>query len=294
MKKKIFVYTLIVLIIGVIIFEVYSITNILINHKNNKVLEDIKKIDVFDNKDKTLSIMVQDPTTYEYKSDTSRTSWPQKTEYMYAGTKCTDASGTDVGDTTPYLKFEESDYTATITTKKTIYCTLYFANGRPALEVLKATNDDTYAGGGQHTIAVEGLYRYYGTAAQVTNNYICLGDENPDVCKTNTNNMYRIIGVTDGSEADSNNSLGLEKGMLKVIKATPSNESQAWGNSSSDSSNWDSAKAQKDIQEFYNTESTIDARIKPYIANVYWWKGDRTNATLSDEETKTKQQNNIA
>ncbi len=49
-KKKIIVYTLIILVVGIIIYEGYSITEMLVNHKNNKVLEDIKTVDIFDNK----------------------------------------------------------------------------------------------------------------------------------------------------------------------------------------------------------------------------------------------------
>ena len=41
---------------------------------------------------------------------------------------------------------------------------------------------------------VDGLYRYYGTASQVTNNYICLGSTVDDKCQDG-NDMYRIIGV---------------------------------------------------------------------------------------------------
>ena len=192
MKRKILNILVVILTVS-IIFESYMCFK---NIKNSKVLEDIKTVDIFDNKDKTLSIMVQNPTTFEYEEDTSRTQWPDYGEYLYTGSKCTDIKGNNLGDTTPYIKFDETDNTATITTKKTIYCTLYFANGRPALEVLKAKGGANYAGG--NNTVVDGLYRFKGTKAQITNNYICLGDENPDVCKTNTDNMYRIIRVTTG------------------------------------------------------------------------------------------------
>ncbi len=253
MKRKILNILVVILTISIIVEGFICFKNI----KNNKVLEDIKTVDIFDNKDKTLSIMVQDPTTYEYKPDTSRTTWPSKTEYLYAGTKCTDASGNDVGDTTPYLKFDESDYTAIITTKKTIYCTLYFANGRPALEVLSARGGDYYAaGGGQHTTAVDGMYRFKGTASQVTNNYICLGaSENPDVCKTDPENMYRIIGVTTD-------------GKLKVIKAKKYGANQKWFSSYSDSRRWKDSLIFASLNgDFYNS---LNARIQGLIENHTW------------------------
>ncbi len=55
--------------------------------------------------------------------------------------------------------------------------------------------------------AVDGMYRYYGTKDQVTNNYICLGSTATDKCQDGEN-MYRIIGITTD-------------GKLKVIKAMP-------------------------------------------------------------------------
>ena len=103
--------------------------------------------------------------------------------------------------------------------------------------------------------------------------------------------MYRIIGVTDGSEEST---LGLKAGMLKVIKATPSNTSQAW--SAYGNYDWDStyATARTYLNSTFYNGNTIDSRIKPYIANVYWWKGDNTteNAT-SETTTKTTGQYQI-
>ncbi len=158
---------------------------------------------------------------------------------------------------------------------------------KPVLDMLKETGGDTFAGGGDHTTVVDGLYRYKGTYEEVTNNYICLGDENPDVCKTNTDNMYRIIGVTDGKEEST---LGLKAGMLKVIKATPSNTSQAWSTDQFSNIDWDNGSntVRTYLNSTFYTGSTIDARIKPYIAEVNWWKGDRTNATSSGVEAKPK------
>ncbi len=259
MKRKIMLMG----IVFILIIESVFVYNIFKPNKS-QILEDIKTVDIFDNKDKTLSIMVQDPTTFEYKSDTSRTTWPQKTEYMYAGTKCTDASGKDVGDTTPYISFKETspNPTVTITTKKTIYCTLYFAKGRPALEVLKAKGGDYYAGGGQHTTIVDGMYRFKGTASQVDNNYICLGDENPDVCKTNSENMYRIIGVTTD-------------GKLKVIKAKKYGANRGWFSITKEGI-WSSSELYTFLNgTFYNS---IDARIKGSIDN-YTWKMEQTTST---------------
>ncbi len=148
--------------------------------------------------------------------------------------------------------------------------------------MLKETGGEVFAGGGDHTTAVEGLYRYKGTYEEVTNNYICLGDEDSNTCKTNKDNMYRIIGVTDGTEE---NDLGLEKGMLKVIKATLSNKRQTWATNSTSNIDWDNAG--NTVRTYLNTtfynRNTIDTRIKPYIVEVNWWKGDNTNDSPMSE-----------
>ena len=120
---------------------------------------------------------------------------------------------------------------------------------KPVLDMLKETGGDVFAGGGDHTTVVDGLYRYKGTYEEVTNNYICLGDENPDVCKTNKDHMYRIIGVTT-------------EGNLKVIKASKSS-SQQWFSSYNDSRKWNESVAYTYLNgTFYNS---IDKRIKGLI-----------------------------
>ncbi len=65
--------------------------------------------------------------------------------------------------------------------------------------------NDRYNNAALQDDPVDGLYRYYGTKDQVTNNYICLGPTFEDTCQDG-NDMYRIIGIT-------------EDGRIKVIKA---------------------------------------------------------------------------
>ncbi len=287
MKKKVFNVILVILTIGMI-YEGYSYFNV---RKDNKVLEDIKTVDVFNNKDKTLSIKVQSGGENDFKwyEPENRSKWPDKAQYTYVGTKCEDANGTDVGDTKPYVTFNENTYTATITTKKTIYCTLYFGKGRPALEVLNAQGGDYYGGGTKDSrTAVQGLYRFKGTKDQVTNNFICIGGSlNPEKCGTESSNknLYRIIGVTDGTEEST---LGLKAGMLKVIKVIPSSTSQAWSTNDSSNIDWDNenntVRVSINGSGFYNG---LEQGIKNIIPAVKWWKGDRTNATSSGAEKKT-------
>ncbi len=285
MKKKVFNVILVILTIGMI-YEGYSYFSV---RKDNEVLEDIKIVDVFNNKDKTLSIKVQSggENDFEWYEQEDRSKWPDKAQYTYVGTKCEDASGTDVGDTKQYVTFNEDRNTATITTKKTIYCTLYFGKGRPALEVLNAQGGQYYGGGTKDKrTAVEGLYRFKGTKDQVTNNFVCIGGPlNPDTCGSAESNkyLYRIIGVTDGSEQKD---LGLEAGMLKVIKVIPTSTSQAWSTDYSTNIDWDNNN--NTVRKAINGGSFLDAGIKNIIPAVKWWKGDRTNATSSGAEAKTK------
>ncbi len=268
MKKKILNILVVILTIGVI----YEISSYFIIKSNNKVLEDIKTVDTFDNKDKTLSIMIQQED-YSYKEDTSRTTWPSRDEYMYVGSKCVDKDNKDLGEPTKYISFEETspNPTVTIKTKKTIYCTLYFTKGRLALEVLDKQGGTYYADGktGDSKVAVDGLYRFKGTYQQVINNYICLGDENPDVCKTNPDNMYRIIGVTTD-------------GKLKVIKASKSS-SQKWFSSYSDSRTWNNSLAYAYLngtssEEFYGS---LNGRIKELIEKHTWNMEKRTSISIT-------------
>ncbi len=268
-KKKILISIIVILLLveAVSLYLLYKPNN------KNKVLEDIKTIDVFKEKDKSLAIMVQNEgeNDFGWHEAEDRTKWPDKTKYTYVGTECTDSEGVKI-PTTSVLTFDETTYTAHIKTKQTIYCTLYFAKGRPVLEVLKAKGGDYYAGGGQHTTAVDGLYRFKGTKAQITNNYICLGDENPDVCKTNTDNMYRIIGVTT-------------EGNLKVIKAKKYGANQKWHSSSSSDTRWNASTLYTYLNgTFYNS---VNARIKGLIEKHTWNMEKRTStpgATTGKED----------
>ncbi len=295
MKKRIILNVLVVVLTISVIFEFYVYFN---NSKNSKVLEDIKTIDVFKEKDKSLAIMIQNEgeNDFGWHEAEDRNTWPDKNVYLYAGAECTDSEGVSVPSKN-ILSFDETTYTAHIKTKQTIYCTLYFGKGRHALETLDAQGGEYYGSGttiGQgkqgSRVAVEGLYRFKGTKDQVTNNFVCIGGPlNPDTCGSAENNkyLYRIIGVTDGTEANESNSLGLEKGMLKVIKVIPSSTSQAWSTNYESNIDWDNASntVRVSINEsgFYN-----GLGVKDLIKEVYWWKGNRTNAASSGAEAKTR------
>ncbi len=120
---------------------------------------------------------------------------------------------------------------------------------------------------------VGGMYRYQGTNDQV-NNYICLGSD----CSNQSDDMYRIIGVTPA-------------GNIKVIKQTRyqkgSTNTFAWDTKSFDSHSGDMYECdasgcpewpQTEIYTTLNGEdgfiSTLDSTIQNRIESQQWWYGD--------------------
>ena len=260
MKKKIILRTTIVILLAVLSFESYSYIKELI--ASNKNLEEVKTINIVNDRDKSIAIMVQDDDNETWHEAENRDSWPSPTTHGYIGAKCTDSDGAEI-DTSSILQFNLSDYTAEINTKNTIYCTLYFAKGKPALEKLKETGGDVFAGGGEHTTAVDGMYRYRGTYTQVTNNYICFGTVDKNEClDTPETYMYRIIGITDDSTKNTN--VGLSANQLKLIKAINTDDTSSyWSNSETDST-WDNSSVKSVVNgSFYN-------KIKNGNNGAYW------------------------
>ena len=245
MKKKIILKLIVVLVTIGIIYEGYGmIKEFTVSSRN---LEEINTKDLSSN-DKSIAIVLQNEDD-SWEEATDRSKWPSKEDYGYMGAECTDSDGAKI-DVSTILKFDLMTYHATIDTKNSIYCTLYFAKGEPALQKLQETGGEVFAGGGDHTTAVDGMYRYKGTTTAVNNNYICFGTSNKDECLANPDTyMFRIIGITSADD----NTVGLKKGQLKIIKATPSNTSQKWGNREDDSSPWDSSQAKNHVTSWYNT-----------------------------------------
>ena len=120
-----------------------------------------------------------------------------------------------------------------------------------------------------------GMLRFIGTKDEVTNNYICFGTDNTETCKNNPDEfMYRIIGVT----SEDDNTINLPTNSLKIIKATPSSESQKWNSKQSqadcivdgiDKCTWDDS----DIKTYLNGTNSDQ-----FLGAVQWespayWKG---------------------
>ena len=288
MKKKLTVLLILLLITSEIIT-----LSLIFKKENNTILEDIEIANKFNNKKQMISIKVENDDDYEYHEYEDKTKWPDKTKYTYAGSLCTDWGGNNINES--IIKFDEVNYKATITTKKTAYCTLYFTKGKPALTVLKDKGGSKF----NSSEAVFGLYRFNGTQTDVTNhilnNFVCFGTTDLETCTGSDKQtyMYRIIGITDNSK--TNTDLELEENQLKIIRAYPSSTSQVWHNNEYFDAKWDGTNPVADIQIYLNGSflTTDKAKWKNdywegIIDEPYWYIGDNQNYNATTSETTTK------
>ena len=275
MKRKILIslITISILLEGVFIYHLFSPTN-------NKLLEEVNTKDLSSN-DKSIAIMVQNEDD-SWEEATDRSKWPSKEDYGYMGAECTDSDGAKI-DVTNILKFNLMTNHATIDTKNSIYCTLYFAKGRPLLQALEETKGLSL----NLTSAVDGMYRYKGTSSVVNNNYICFGTSDKTECLNKPDTyMYRIIGITSADD----NTIGLKKDQLKLIKATPSSTSQAWSGNSD--VKWDSSSAKSHIISYYNTYiygATPNGTYWDSIVTEHKWYNVDQPSNATSIEPKTSQ-----
>ncbi len=194
-----------------------------------------------------------------------------------------------------YLKFtnQESDQSDLAGTSLNISINIdsfacSISVGKEPLEMLRE-----HAVGGEETTTfteedVDGMYRYKGASSAVTNNYICFGTTDKDEClATPKTYMYRIIGITDKED----NTINLPSNSLKLIKATPSSESQLW-HSAPSNIKWDSSAMKSYLNTtFYN--SIKDAKPNgaywdSIILNHSWYSADQPDFPFKlTEEPKT-------
>ena len=296
MKKKIIIRSIIIILFVGIGYEVFSIIS-KFSKEDNKMFESVKLTNTFDNKKDMISIQIQNDNDYDYHEAEDKTKWPDSSIYTYAGSTCINKDGTEI-DAAGIITFDEVEYTAEIQTKNTVYCTLYFTKGKPALEVLKNNGGSKF----NSTSAVFGLYRFNGTQSDVTssnlNNFICFGTTDIPTCTGSEKQtyMYRIIGITDGST--TNTTLGLEANQLKIIRAYPSKTSQAWHSNYQIDQKWDVTDQKNgnhaDITKYLNEDFLPKEKEKwkntyweGIIDEPYWYIGDNTNSGATNESGKS-------
>ena len=119
---------------------------------------------------------------------------------------------------------------------------------------------------GLETVSRDGLYRFVGTS----NNYVSMGGVS-----------YRIIGITDDSEINSN--LGIEANQLKLIKTTPI-EKKEWVSDGTTDYPWGVTSntlywhLQQDI---LSNTSYIPSSWNSKISLVNWYIGDTKTGSVS-------------
>ena len=119
---------------------------------------------------------------------------------------------------------------------------------------------------GLESVSRDGLYRFVGTS----NNYVSMGGVS-----------YRIIGITDDSEINSN--LGIEANQLKLIKTTPI-EKKEWVSDGTTDYPWGVTSntlywyLQRDI---LSNTSYIPSSWNSKISLVNWYIGDTKTGSVS-------------
>ena len=274
MKKKIVLKLIVALVTIGIIYEGYGMIKEFT--KQNKV-ENVKTMNIFNNKDKTLSIMLQEDGI-NFTEATNRDAWPDIKKYTYDKSECVDSTGANV-DYKSILTFNYDSETPTVTvkTKNTVYCTLYFVKGRDTLTLLQEKGSTTFVEKG-------GMWRFVGLTSKVKNNYICFGTTDTSLCKSQPDKyMYRIIGMTKEGDA----TLDLHANQLKLIKATPSNESQAWYSDYSSNIEWEASE----VYDYLNGTETDD--FLPDAKTNQWQTGDYWDSLITSQKWYIQDQTSI-
>ena len=265
MKKKIIIGILIIIEIGLI----------MINYNTSLSNKEIDKIETKEETkeikgNNTLAIMVKSKNDTEYTPSDTNT-WPTG-EYKYAGSLCIGNDGREIEED-EVISFDNDNHTATITTKDTIYCYLYFAEGEDAVTRIKRLSGDSLEN--EQDVGARGdvLRRFQGTAEKVNNNYICFGTSITEECVKNTDRyMYRIIGYATADDDNTNT----KKGQLKLIKKEALEEAMPWHYNHNDNINWFQSDLYNRIttKEYLTNKYYVPSGWENKIADHTWWTGD--------------------
>ncbi len=180
MKEKYLKSLIVIVIVGILL--VLFVSNKIMKPKSNE-LPEVRLKEII-NKDKSFAIMIQEKSETDKYQEYDSNTWPGD-DYKFKEAKCIDNNGDEVKEAITY----ENDK-ITLTTNKTVYCTVYFDKSI----IGKLRESDTNK---NLSTDIQGdMYRYQGT--DDVHNWICFGTE--ENCGTNEDNidkyMYRIIGIT--------------------------------------------------------------------------------------------------
>ena len=283
MKKTIIKVVLVLLII------LEGIYIILPNHKLNNKIEQVS----YENNN------ISNNSTLAYYLDgepqENRNAWPTDSpDIAYYKAECYDENDSPI-ESSEVVSFNYEDHTATITTKKTVYCSLYFASKTSPIGalILNSGNDgkkyfesDADLTARNKTITgnfKDDLRRFVGTYSQVKNNFICFGTDSQQTCKDNKDTyMYRIIGIDT-------------EGRLKIIKATKlvqgSTSTFQWHNSYSSDITWPNSDLYKRLNGTSTNTSSYpnifigNEKYNSYMSDIEWTKLiDTPTYYIGDEE----------
>ena len=175
-----------IVIVGILLL--LFVSNKIMKPKSNELPE--VKLKEIVNKNKSFAIMIQEKSETDKYQEYSSNKWPGD-DYKFKEAKCIDNNGNEIKDAVTY---EEGKIT--LTTNKTVYCTVYF--DKSIIGKLREKDTQKYLS----TDKQGGMYRYQASfpdsdSSEMTN-WICFGTT--DNCGTNDDNidkyMYRIIGIT--------------------------------------------------------------------------------------------------
>ena len=219
----------------------------------------------------TLAIMVKSKDGKEYTPSDTNT-WPTG-EYKYAGSLCIGNDGRDIEES-EVISFNNDNHTATITTKDTIYCYLYFTEGEDAITRIESKSGDSLENKEDVSAREDVLRRFQGDKDKVQNNYICFGTSITEECVKNTDRyMYRIIGYAIGDDDETTNT---KKGQLKLIKTEALEEAMPWHYNHNDNVNWFQSDLYKRISTsaYLQNSYYVPSGWENKIADHSWWAGD--------------------
>ena len=259
-KKEII--TIVIFLISLAI--IYKLPKMFININNEplpevKLKEKMKANNLF-------AIMIPKENGDGYEEFKSEDKWPSS-DYQFKEAKCVDNNGNLIDNA---VSFDNSTKTVILETDKTVVCTIYF--DKSIIGILREKDNNN-----KLSKEIKGdLYRYSGTNTEEPNNYICLNSSN---CDNNSNNLYRIIGITK----DNN---------LKVIKNTSLPKAYQWHNDNIADTLWDNSTLFKALNgsEFLDNEEYFTDKLKEKILNVEWNIGDVDNEIRNIENILIKEQ----